>query len=260
MEPPPDVAERLDAIYDRLGRAEEHLDAIKGHLVSYYDSDPCEMSGEFHPNLNGGAGVADSTMSIGPLDSRLNTVIGEFLHNLRSSLDHLVWQLVEQNGGKPTGDTSFPILKVAPTPNRKGEKRPPYIAGGVSSEALAVIDWAQPYQWEERYTEHPLWLLNQLWNIDKHRHVIARGTYSKTTFVGDVPRFRFTARHDSTTEHGAKLLLVPDDPAVQVDAYTIFEVAIHEPHYGIETPLLRTLEDLRKAVLTLVKRAEDRCF
>jgi hypothetical protein len=39
-------------------------------------------------------------------------------HNLRSSLDHLAWQLVEANGGapsdKPGQQTAFPIRDVLP--------------------------------------------------------------------------------------------------------------------------------------------------
>jgi len=38
------------------------------------------------------------------------------------------------------------------------------------------------------------------------------------------------------------------------------EIAIDEPEYGIERPLLRTLEETQQAVRNLVEDAEARCF
>ena len=39
-----------------------------------------------------------------------SVVVGEVAHNLRSSLDHLVWQLVIANGGSPDHRNAFPII------------------------------------------------------------------------------------------------------------------------------------------------------
>jgi hypothetical protein len=255
------MVDQLAAIFDRLGRAEEHLEAIKGELLGYYNADPCQMSGKYQLDEQGRAGNGEWAVTLAPLGVRLNTLIGEFLHNLRSSLDHLAWQLVLHNGGQPTEGTSFPILKVGPTPDKKGQQRPPYVDGGMSSDALALIEAAQPYKQGAGYASSPLWVLNQLWNIDKHRHVIARGGNIQAHFLGgNVAAFTYTARFDSATEHSAKLVLVPDDPAMDVDAYVTLEVTLHEPQRGIEAPLLPTLEQLLKAVVRMITTAEDRCF
>jgi hypothetical protein len=40
----------------------------------------------------------------------LSAIIGDAVHNLRVSLDHLAWQLVLATGKTPGGDTSFPIF------------------------------------------------------------------------------------------------------------------------------------------------------
>ncbi len=255
------MVEQLADIFDRLGRAEEHLESIKNELLAYYNSDPCTLSGKYKPDTNGMAGGGEWSTKLDPLGVRLNTLIGEFLHDLRSSLDHLAWQLVLHNGGQPTEETKFPILKVGPTPNKKGHEPPLHIAGGVSPEALALIESAQPYQLGTEYTENVLWVLHQLWNIDKHRHVIARGGNLKGHFRGrGTPEFNYTARFDSATEYGAKLIIVPDDPAMDVDANVTVEVTIHEPAHAIEAPLLPTLENLLKGVVRMVTTAEDCCF
>jgi hypothetical protein len=252
------MVKQLEAIFDRLTRAEEHFKAIKAELLAYYDSDPCKISGEFDPNSEH---PIITRIRVAPLRMRINTLVGEFLHDLRSSLDHLAWQLVEHNGGKPTEFTTFPVLKVGPTPNKKGIQPPPTVVGGVSDAAMAIIEDAQPYKWGEHYAKHPLWVLHQLWNIDKHRHVLARGSRTDGFTIGeDSPAFTFTGRLGKTTEHCAELILVPDEPAVEMNLYTTFEVVVYEEGAGIEGPLLHALEEVRMAVLTTVTQAEDGCF
>jgi hypothetical protein len=252
------VRDRLDAIFDRLQRAEEHFEAIKAQLLAYYDSDPCEISGEFDPNAEH---PIITRIKVAPLPMRINTLVGEFLHDLRSSLDHLAWQLVEHNGGAPTENTSFPVLKIGPTPNKQGVQPPPTVVGGVSEDAMAIIEDAQPYKWGEHYATHPLWVLHQLWNIDKHRHVLARGSRTDGfTISEDTPAFKFTGRLGKTTKDCAELILVPDDPTVEMDLYTTFEVVIYEPGHGIEGSLLQALEEVRMATLTTITQTEDRCF
>jgi hypothetical protein len=46
----------------------------------------------------------------------LGAIIGDAIHNLRVSLDHLAWQLVIATGGTPSNATTFPIHEVPPRP------------------------------------------------------------------------------------------------------------------------------------------------
>lgn len=255
------MVKELEAIFDRLGRAEEHLETIKCRLLRHYEADKYLLTGEYQRDFNqpGGRGsIVTDPVTLPEIDPRLNTIIGELLHDLRSALDHLAWQLVLNAGGTPTDDTKFPI--EAPTTNLQGKQGNPGVAGGVSRKAKTLIASAQPYKWGTRYREHPLWLLHKLWNIDKHRYVIAKGTFGSYVFPLGAPTFRFTSKLDNATPHSAKFLLVPDDPRVDVNANATVEVAIHEPDDGIEQPLLRTLESIDKAVKDLIEGAESRCF
>lgn len=69
---------------------------------------------------------------------------GEVLHNLRSALDHLADALVRANGGTPTEYTAFPISTTGLT--RTGNPKNINVDGGVSPQALALIQCLQPYQ------------------------------------------------------------------------------------------------------------------
>jgi hypothetical protein len=246
----------LDEIIDRLERADEHFETIKEHLCAYYRTSTVGVRGYFDPKRDG--------LVIGPgyraPELRLHTLVGEFLHDLRSSLDHLVWLLVLLNHGRPTERTTFPILRADPTPNAQGVQAPPRVAGGVSRTASAVIEDAQPYKWQANYMRHPLYLLHELWNVDKHRHIVAKGSrLDELTIPDRTPRFDFTLGFDAVTEDGAEISLVPSDPAVKVNPQTTLQVMIDEPNKGIvEYPLSQALKEMRLATRSVVMQVDER--
>jgi hypothetical protein len=148
---------------------------------------------------------------------------------------------------------------VRPTDGH-GEHLPPQVAGGVCADALAIIHDAQPYQFGTDYAAHPLWMLNELWNIDKHRHVAMRGARIDGFLIeAGTPRFSYTVRTISFNEYGAEIALVPDNPTVHPPDSTI-RVMVHEPGPGIEISLYEVLKEARTAVTTLVTSCEEACF
>jgi len=257
------VVAELRAIFDRIERAEEHLETIKQRLLRHYEADEYLITGEYQRDFNrpGGSGniVTDPT-TLPEIDPRLNTIIGEHLHDLRSGLDHLARLLVLNAKGTPTDKTRFPIKSTDPGTDKHGRPRTPGIPGGVSPPARTLIRDSQPYKWGARYLEHPLWLLHQLWNIDKHRYVIAKGTFGRYVFPLGAPTFRFTSKLIAVTPYRADLLLAPDDPSMEVDTHATVEVAIYEPDYGIEQPLLGALEQMVETVKGIVEAAELTCL
>ena len=48
-----------------------------------------------------------------PIPEDFPLIIGDTLQNLRTALDHLVWQLILSNGGTPNVNSAFPISKSA---------------------------------------------------------------------------------------------------------------------------------------------------
>jgi hypothetical protein len=105
-------------------------------------------------------------------------VAGEAIHQLRSSLDHLAWQLVEANGGLPDDKTGFPICKTPPKKKAGFERK----VMGICPGAISVINALQPYQ----SGDDALWKLQELNNIDKHRflyvaiHALADATVHRS--------------------------------------------------------------------------------
>jgi hypothetical protein len=89
---------------------------------------------------------------------------GEIVHQSRSALEHIVWELIEANGGTPKqGVTGFPVFweKTKYRSKFKG------MIDGINAQAFAIIDGLQPLRPD--YTSDPLYVLNEMWNRDKHR-------------------------------------------------------------------------------------------
>jgi hypothetical protein len=104
--------------------------------------------------------------------SHLSLIVGDCLHNLRSALDNLVYELaVVHHGGQLPSDIEeilmFPIFDTRKGFREKGK----YRIRGLDPSAQKVIEELQPYNQERNNwaTRNPLWKLNALSKRDKHR-------------------------------------------------------------------------------------------
>lgn len=101
-------------------------------------------------------------------------VFGDVVHNLRSALDHIAWQLallnLEGTEERPYWNTAFPILTDKSRSSARKFKR---LTKDVLRDAIPVIKALQPYHRREAAGEHELAILDALWNADKHRANIA---------------------------------------------------------------------------------------
>jgi hypothetical protein len=169
----------LDGVRLKLDRAQKHLNEITG-ILSLIKQGECRTVFEHDQNLD----LLVQRIHIIPKPKpELSVVVGDFLFAVRSALDHLVWQLVIQNGESPTTDNMFPITSdwdKFDTAARviKGRKR----LMGVSATAYALIESLQPYH----AGNEPLERLDALHNVDKHR------TLNLTTVVADNAALSFT--------------------------------------------------------------------
>lgn len=170
----------------KLHRAKMHFKDLHRQIQAHINSDLYRFRCDVYRQ---GFDHVYRAESAPPVKLGLSAILGDVVHNLRSALDHLAWQLVILNGMVPPSNCAFPIRdsrlrrdpltgQVVPTPLE--------LTGSVSNEVIRAIDHYQPYQAQEGV--HPLALLRDLDNIDKHRHLILGaaavswgiGAYSKT--------------------------------------------------------------------------------
>lgn len=149
----------------KLSRSKEHLEALKTELQAYYDSQPCQISRFQRPE----AGRRGLRVEIADPTDRVYLIAGDFAHNLRSVLDHIVYALIVDATKKLPDSTQlqWPVqIKRDPSVfDRQTRGVPP--AAGKTIEAL------QPYHDGpgDDYKKNALWQLHKLDIVDKHRRV-----------------------------------------------------------------------------------------
>jgi hypothetical protein len=168
----------------KLGRAREHYETLSDMLTvpgrrhgfySYRVTPQVHREGleyRFH------VGEVPSFEAKG---ERVALVLGDFLFNLRATLDQIVYELHVRHfrGAVPDAvadKTQFPIFS---TPRRDSKRRPiptskwPSIRN-LSKRQQATIQWLQPYNRREDklfWARQALEVLADLNNIDKHRRL-----------------------------------------------------------------------------------------
>jgi hypothetical protein len=147
----------------KLRRAELHADALRIAILEY------RQSGSFYVEQKENAKLRtlDLTLRVNappPLEE-WSLIFGDCIHNLRSALDHLAWQL----DPKPDRETEFPIFLEPP------HRWPPSCVARMKSGAQTIIDGVQPH-WETMHSRepqiHPLAAIHGLDIDDKHKIVI----------------------------------------------------------------------------------------
>lgn len=154
----------LSGAWRKLQRAKEHISQLDAEVRSYFDSKPYLIV--YEPHSEPGRMVARVNGDPKPLPANLPLMIGDAVHNLRSSLDHLAWQAV----GSPTADTAFPLFRDDRRPAPKDlrnlvEKK----LKGASNQVISAVIALEPYRGGKGDV---LWKLHQLDIFDKHRLLI----------------------------------------------------------------------------------------
>jgi hypothetical protein len=124
----------------KLNRAAEHYQAFQTVLDAYLAAQPVSLVPRPNPEGNADDYYVSLARSLPP---ELNTIFGDYVHNLRAVLDHTVRALAVANGGDPNDrTTAFPICRSAAefAEAAKRNLKPPVGAEGCSSEARELLD------------------------------------------------------------------------------------------------------------------------
>ena len=161
---------RLSGVELKIDRAEKHLAALD-EALEWFNKD---VANELVTEKDADSGwYFLKTLDVPSPPDDLGILIGDCLHNARSALDHLAWQLVnfptsQGPDPEPAEDRiEFPIFLC----ERKYRDVWRNKIGGIDPKGLTVLENLQPWAIpdEEKRPTHPLWLLYELSNWDKHR-------------------------------------------------------------------------------------------
>ncbi|MGI9071715.1 MAG: hypothetical protein ACR2JB_10465 [Bryobacteraceae bacterium] len=155
----------IDHIRVKIERAKEHIGDLNARIGIFNEAGPYSVIREEDAQTGDIVFYVRIKSDI-PLS--FAAIIGDAVQNLRSSLDHLAYQLVLANSGTPTKRTAFPIAESP----EKYEALDPRKVEGMSETAVKKIHALHPY----RGGNDAIWMLDELNNIDKHRLLLAVGS------------------------------------------------------------------------------------
>ena len=180
------MSDATTGIYCKLDRADEHVQTLHREIGSALNLADNGLSPDPNPKPNEFSLVA--RVRIIP-DIAWSVRIGECVHDLRSALDHLAWQLASKHGNGTVPDGSeFPVFHDRAKYSALGKAGSPargsglYKIRGIAPNVQAEIATVQPFNPPGKDL-NPLWLVHELSNFDKHRMLHLTTTIRGTTEI-----------------------------------------------------------------------------
>ena len=173
----------LAGVWAKIERADENIRSFNSEIKIYEDNYLFVSK----PNNEATRCVLMIKGPEPPL--RFSVILGEIVHQLRSSLNLLINALVMKNGYPVTKNHEFPICQswlLFKDACKRGKIE------GVSSAAKKMIWFSQPYRRSTNPKNNFLYILRELSNSDKHRNLIALYTQNKLIHLLTVSGFTST--------------------------------------------------------------------
>ena len=210
----------------KVKRAGKHLNELERKVQAFLDRHPDEFTRQLDPD-----DLDYLIYEIPPNPAPPSTfgpVFGDVVHNLRSALDHIAWNLallnLQGSSQEPYKFTAFPIILDTTTDSVRRFCR---LCQHVLPAAIPYIVDLQPYH-RGKPTSHELAILDALWNADKHRVNI--------TIPGRqyVPEFRGPGGWVKTLDDGTRLMrvTVASNPEQNLEPHIRSKVLFEIPNTG----------------------------
>jgi hypothetical protein len=178
------------AWWAKAHRARHHIDAVRELVAAYNPATAYEIVAEPAAASAPGVGVTDLRLKeLRKPPTELLTTIGDVLHNLRSCLDSVAFELAQRSSGgamspKQEKAIYFPICEDSDAfEDFLGHK---HRAGVFGEHEVKALRCAQPFALREEFAKHGVSLptteaeeykinelarLERLNNLDKHRYL-----------------------------------------------------------------------------------------
>lgn len=239
---------RISLIRVKVERAKKHFGEVEIARDTFLSTEPYGFESKINPQT----GYEDFYITrIQDPPVEIGLVAGDVIHNLRSALDHLAWQLVLANGQTPSVSTCFPIFDSAERFQTMDARK----VRGMSQSAIDAIGATKPY----KDGADALWCLHKLDIADKHHAlltaIISVVEASLTSFGSFTqPGFRFGGFSLPNFQSPLKIgdVFFTREPGMHREVKLNFDVAFNEEGILEGKPVLRTLQYLIDQVEKLI--------
>lgn len=158
---------------DRVNRAGEIRMEILRRFDAYMQAGPMQF--ELVPSVVDGQWTLILETLV-PMPSRLSTLFGEWLYLLRAALDGIAYYLAVRDSGldPPPNEQLiyFPIKDSSEEYDKPSHRRR---LTALSDDTFALLRKVQPFHMSFGGRAHPLWWIDELARLDRHRrgHALA---------------------------------------------------------------------------------------
>ena len=168
----------MAGVYAKVNRARDALSSLESDVAAHCEIDRRQQVMEIRQGA-----LLPNGSDEPPVLHDFSARTGEIAYNLRSALDHLVWQLVLVNDHIPGHWNQFPIFQDEDEYQSAAKRR----LRGLADRDQELIEGFQPYR-ENGGIGAYLWMLHSVCNVDKHRHLNVVNVHSSATasLEGDV--------------------------------------------------------------------------
>jgi hypothetical protein len=148
---------RFDGARLKIKRAEHHIDELERQFELFVERKPYSLTIGNHPKTDQPSVRVKFKEAV---PSWLSLIVGDAVHNLRTSLDHMVWELIGHDGGEQNRHLKFPA----------GDNRVSFESScqGIRTPSQSVIDVLKAFEVFPGGKGESLYALNLLDNADKH--------------------------------------------------------------------------------------------
>lgn len=253
----------------RLDRAQQQTQALHTELQQFAARSPHAVR-EIYDDETGRKRA--EYLVLEELPDTWSTVVGEIAYDLRSALDHAVYDLTCIESGGPLGQTGFPIFEDEARYDELTTRGDPALGSGVfrirgvNRYAKAAIRSLQPFEARKAapFDEPALSLLGELNAVDRQRTIpLCRLRWTGSTIRARRPVRDLRFHWEPTLENGAVLAswsptgpLDGLDMEVDLDFDVGFGVDEPTPSRFQGRPVVDVLEQIGEAVAETVRVLE----
>jgi len=226
----------------KIERAKEHFETLDQEIRTFQKDNLCRV--QHYEDTQNALYIVRIDIPIVPL--RFGVLAGDAIHNLRSALDHLAWQLALTKTARPFPRTEFPIVSKDTAEDRAYFKR---VTQSMPDRACVRIKALQPYRRGAAFQDDPLWQLDKLWNIDKHRVIPVQGISMSIK----APT-RANARMETFDDYAVMTMPISFKPQMQLAPRPTAEILFGSEIDGLTVPAYRLGEIYKYVAERIIPR------
>ena len=254
----------------KAARAKHHIDALEGEVANFLNDETFNIV----PEAGGPEEVIYRLQMSGPVPIVFSAMIGDVLHNLRSALDCAAFEIARRHVNRELTSeeerrTAFPIISTQTAFDKFfSDKQRAHLYSVKQKGAIRRVQPGHLFDEIERergsaptldrdseVKYDPLFLLNRLSNIDKHRRLHTTVWWPGLIYWGsDRPTHKWILGSPPFVDGAilGRLLKDPEETVPTPELYSEIDLRLLEPEGASSTDVRKLLDTMHRRITSYV--------